>query len=134
MTTRRFPAVHVMHCIAVKFLPVFHRMFAACGETSAVAVSIVETMIDMSIEMVGSVIPGACADEDTAGEPFWAVVAVGSAVIGRNLVVAVRANGRFSDADCNLCRSLRGRSQQETCRNRHKAEIFNCFHIFAFHA
>jgi hypothetical protein len=67
-----------------------------------VALAIVEVMIDMPIEMVCPVIPGADSDENSAGEPFGAVVAVWGAIIRRNLIIPVRANWGLSDGDCNL--------------------------------
>jgi len=67
-----------------------------------VALAIVELMIDMPVEMLRPVIPGPGANEDAAGEPFGAIIAVRSAIVRRNLIIPVRANWRFSDADRNL--------------------------------
>jgi len=81
-------------------------MIAAVGRVSAVvAIAGIEAAIDAAVEAGAAVIPAACADEDAAIEPFGAVVAVGSAVVGAESVVSVGADGSAStdaDADRNL--------------------------------
>lgn len=98
-------AAWVMHRLAVKFGTVFRRTLAAPWHRPAVAFAKVKTMIDMPIEVVGSVKPGSSPDEYTARKPLRAIVAIGSAVIRGNLVISVGTNGWFPDAD----RNLRGR-------------------------
>ncbi len=58
--------VYVVHCLAVKLHAVIRWTLAALRHRSAVALAIVETMIDVSVEMVRTVIPGTCSDENTA--------------------------------------------------------------------
>ena len=97
-------AVGIMHCLAVKFSAMFSRPLAARRHGSVITLAIVELMIDVSVEVVGTVEPRSRTDEYPAREPFRAVVAIGSAVVRWNLVIAVRACRRFSDAH----RDLRG--------------------------
>ena len=53
----------------------------------------VVVVIYMAVEMFGAVEPRACTNEDAAGEPLGAVVAIGSAAIGGVVVVTVWAHG-----------------------------------------
>ena len=59
-------AVCVMHCLAVKFCTVFRRMLAARGKRPVVTLAVIETVIDVSVEMFRSVEPGSRADKYTA--------------------------------------------------------------------
>ncbi len=59
-------AMYVMHCLAVKLCAVFRCNLAACRQRPVVALAIVETMIDVSVEMIRSVVPRARPDEETA--------------------------------------------------------------------
>ena len=73
---------------------------SAGGHGAVVAVVRVVAVIYVAIEATRTVEPGAGADEETAGEPVGAVVAVGSAVIGGVVEIPVRADrGWPSDAD-----------------------------------
>ena len=64
MSARSLMSMNVMHCIAVKVLPVFRRSRIARGEASAIAFPIVKAVIDVSVKVVRPVKPGACSDED----------------------------------------------------------------------
>jgi hypothetical protein len=55
-----------MHGLAVKLRSVFCRLLAACGKAPTVALAIVKSMIDVSIEMVPAMIPGSRTYEDAA--------------------------------------------------------------------
>jgi hypothetical protein len=57
MTTR------VMHCLAVKLCAVFRWTFAPRRRRPAVTLAKVETMIDVSVEMIRPVIPGSRTNE-----------------------------------------------------------------------
>jgi hypothetical protein len=59
-------ATRVMHCLTVKFCTVFRRTLAARGKSPMVALAVIETVIDVSIEMFRSVEPGSRADKYTA--------------------------------------------------------------------
>ena len=120
VSTGGFVPTHIMHCLTVKLSAVFGGSSAACRVTAVVALAIVELMIDVAVEMIRPVIPGASADEDTASsEPLGPIIAIGSAVIRRSLVIPVGANGCYSDADCNLCMSFIGGNKQNTGSDRH---------------
>jgi hypothetical protein len=80
----------------VKLRSTFRPLIAARGKRSAIPLAIVKTMIDVPIKMLWTVIPRARADEDPALEPFRPVIAVGRAIVGRCLVISVRANRRAS--------------------------------------
>jgi len=97
--------VDVMHGAAMEFCPVFRRMLSARGHRTVVPLAIVEMVVYVSIEMLLPVKPWPRADENASGKPLGPIITVWSAVIRRSLIVAVRANRRFSDADCHLLRS-----------------------------
>jgi len=61
-----FMAVHIMHCLAMKFCTVFCWMLAACRERTVVTLTIVEVVIDMSVEVIRPVVPGSRPNEDAA--------------------------------------------------------------------
>ncbi len=84
-------------------MEVVEGLFIALRERSVVSVTGVIAVIDMTVEAARTVEPGACADEDSACEPIRAVIAVRGAVVRREIVVAVRAYGRGTDADVDLC-------------------------------
>ena len=58
--------VYVVHCLAVKLCAVFCWALAARWHWPVVAFAKVETMIDVSVEMIRPVIPRPCPDENTA--------------------------------------------------------------------
>ena len=88
-------AVFVAHFAAVKVfgvaVPAGAGCFAAVGICAMVSVIGMEAGVDVAVEVVMAVVPGAGADEDAAGEPLGAVVAVGRAVVRRGQ----RLPGRF---------------------------------------
>src|SRR3984957_19129529 len=92
-------------------------LFAALRHWSAVAVMRVVAVVDMAVEVVVAAVPVAGADEDSAVKPVGPVVAVGRAVIGSVVVVAVGADRLHSEADVNLgWRCARG-AEQSGCKN-----------------
>jgi len=104
----------IVHGIAVKFRAMFRGTSAARGERATVALAVIQTMIDGAVEMGRTVIPRACADEDSAGEPFRSVISVRRAVVGRRFVVSVGANGRASHGDAEVRRPAGGCEQDQT--------------------
>jgi hypothetical protein len=98
----RLMAVGIMHRLAVKFCAMFRRLLAARRHGTVITLAIVETMIDVSVEMVRTVEPRSRTDEYATAEPFRTVITIGSAVVRRSLVIAVRARRRFSDIDRHL--------------------------------
>ncbi len=61
-----------------------------------------ETIVHMAAEVGRAVKPWAGADEDSAHKPFWAVIAVGSAGIWRDVIVTVGTNRSDSNVDGDL--------------------------------
>ena len=92
-------STRIMHGLPAKLFMVFHRMLSARREWPVVSMAIVEVMIDVSIEMFRPVEPGTRPNEHTAREPFRAVVAIWSTVVGRLLVVPIGTNRRRSNFD-----------------------------------
>ena len=71
-------------------------MFVARGDVTVIAVVRIEVIIDVALEVGGPVKPGSGTDEDTPREPFGTIVAVGSALIGSVIVVAIGADRSYS--------------------------------------
>jgi hypothetical protein len=98
-------AVAVAHFVAFEVFDVVDGVdgvLAAGGMRAVVSMIRMEAIVDVAVEAFGSVKPGADADEDAAGEPLRAVVAVGSAVVGWDVVVAVGTVGSGADFDGDL--------------------------------
>lgn len=91
-------AMGIMHCLAVKFRAMFSRMFSPSRETAVVSLAVVECVIDVPIEMIGTMVPGPGPDEYPAIKPFRSIITIRSAVVRRSFIVAVRAYGRRPDA------------------------------------
>jgi len=72
---------------------------------AVIAVLRMEMVIYVAVEACRAVKPRASADEDATGKPLGAVVAVGGAIVGRDVIVTVRTFRR--DADVDLYLSLR---------------------------
>jgi hypothetical protein len=58
-------AMYIMHCLAVKLCTVFRWAFTARRHRPVVALAIVETMIDVSVEVIRPAVPRSRADEET---------------------------------------------------------------------
>ena len=89
-------AVEVVGFIAVKAV---EGLLAAPGEGAVVAVMGVVAVVHVAEEAGTAVVPGTRSDEETAVEPVRSVVAVGSAVVGGVIEVAVGADGGGTEAD-----------------------------------
>ena len=74
---------------------------------ASVTVMWIVAVIDVAIEAVRAVEPGASSNEYSAGKPVRPIVAVGSAGIGCVVEVAIRAYRRDADADGDLSMSRR---------------------------
>jgi hypothetical protein len=130
VSARRFVTVDVMHGAAMKFGSVLRRVLSARGHRTVVPLAIVEVVVYVSIEMLRPVKPWSRADENTSGKPLGPIITVWSAVIRRSFIIAVRTNGRFADADCDLLRSgITGCSKK--CAGRyqenHQSEYVHLF-------
>jgi hypothetical protein len=91
---------------------------AAVWPWSGVAVFRMETVIYVAVEALGTMKPGARAKEDATGKPLRAVVAVGGAVVRRDVIVAVRADRRDSDIDLYLSMCFGSGQREADCSNR----------------
>ena len=115
-------AAWIVHRLPVKLSTVIPWPFTAGRHRAVVTLAIVKLMIDMAVEMIRAVVPGAGADEDTATEPLGPIIAIRSAIVRRSLVIPVWANRCYSDVDCNLCIRFISGSEQKTCGNCHQGE------------
>jgi hypothetical protein len=111
-------AVAIAYFIAFEVFDVVDRLggvLATGGTWAAVSVVGMEMIIDVAVKTLGAVKPGAYADEDASGEPLGAVVAVGSAVVGRDVVVAVGTDGCGPDFDSDLGLGLGSANGETEC-------------------
>ena len=97
-------AVSITHFIGFEVLdliqmPVRIGSFTASWLGAAIAVLGMEAIVYMAAETFRTMEPRARANEDAAGKPLRAVVAVGSALIGRDIIIAIGTYRRDSDLD-----------------------------------
>jgi hypothetical protein len=81
---------------------VVERRLSSSGDWSNVTVMRIVAVVDVAIEAASAVKPRASADEQTAGEPIGAVVAIRSAVIRSIVEVPIGAHRRHSNVDGDL--------------------------------
>lgn len=125
-----FVPVRIVHCRSVKFAALIYRMFATCRHGSVVAVAIVQSVIDMTVEVPRPVEPGAGPNEHTTREPFRTVVPIRRAVVRRNFVVTVGANRWCANFYRNLSWRTRTRSEEQAHNNGqhcYKLQSSHCF-------
>jgi hypothetical protein len=79
---------------------------------AVIAVLRMETVIYVAMEVGWAVKPWARPNEDTSYKPFRAIVSIGGAVVGRDIVVPVGTHRRNSDLDAYLSLYC-GSSQRE---------------------
>jgi hypothetical protein len=96
-----FVAAAVSGFVAVE---VVEHFLAMLRERSSVSVMRVVAVVDVTEEAMGAMEPGTGSDEDPVGKPVRTVIAIGGAIVGRVVEVAIRAYGGPSnvDADGNL--------------------------------
>jgi len=100
-------------------LEVVETLRAALGEWAVVTVARVKAVVDVAVEAVRSVEPRTSTKEDAANKPVGAVVAIGGAIVGSVVEVAVGAYRWHSnvDADGNLGRPQRRTAEQGNCKS-----------------
>ena len=116
-------SARIMHRLAVKVRAVFCGSRAPSRHWPVIALAVIEMMIDVSVEMLRSVVPRPSADKYTAGEPLRSIVAVWSAVVRRNFVVSVRTHRCFSNTDCDLRGRLIDRNNEKAPDCDHKDDV-----------
>ena len=117
------PITHLVSVEVIKGLVSMLRMWAT------VAVMWIETVINVAVEVVGAVEPGADSDKHAAVEPLRPVVPVWRAAVWFEIVVAIRANRFCSDIDRNL-RRCRARNAQQSRNQGSKGKKFTIAHEF----
>jgi hypothetical protein len=112
-TLMELVAVFVVHLLAVELPPLGSGMLAAPRRRTMVSMTIVEGVIDMTVETVGTMKPGTGADKYSTRKPFGAIVPVWSASVWGIFVIAVRADRRSANLNRNLgvC-SIAGKAKQ----------------------
>lgn len=110
-------AVAIVYVAGVEAMEVIRRFMITTvgGKTTVIAVAGIIGVVHIAVEVGRAVEPATSTDEDAAIEPLWAVVAVGGAVIGRVVVVAVWADRWAADvyAEGNLGLCCRCRGEKE---------------------
>jgi hypothetical protein len=99
----------ITHFVSVEMV---ERLVSAFRMWTGVALMKIETVINVTMEVVRTVEPRAGSDEYATTEPLGPVVSVRSAVLWRVVVVAIRARRFGADVD----RYLRG------CRTRNAGQ------------
>jgi hypothetical protein len=77
-------------------------LVASVRPRAAIAVVWMEMVIDVTAKTFRAMKPRASANEDATDKPLRAVIAVGSAVVRRDIIIAVGADGRDSNVDLHL--------------------------------
>jgi hypothetical protein len=80
---------------------------ATVWHRAVIAMLRVETVVYVAVKFSGPMKPRASTNEDAARKPLRTVVAIRSAIVWGNVVIAVGANGRDSDANVHLSLCLR---------------------------
>ena len=101
-----FVAAEVLHMPSLIMMRV--EMLAVRWIFAMPAVVVIVVVIDVSPEMRRTVVPGARADKDAAGEPLGPIVAIRRALVGRIVEIAIGAFGRRPNLYRDLCVRLLG--------------------------
>ena len=131
-------AASVAHFVAFEVLNSVDgmgRTFASGRQRSAVSVFGMEPVVDVAAEVFVPMEPGTGADEDASGKPLRSVIAIGSAIVGRDVIVAVGTLGRGSDFDADAYLSLGmrgGHGDNSHCEYSGQCKMFESHELFAF--
>ena len=100
-------------------------LFAALGHRSSVTAPGIIAAIDVAVESVPAMEPGAGSKKDSAIKPIGPVVAVGSAIVRGIVEVAIRANRGWSNvhAEGYLCRCPGCAAKKRKCESRESKEF-----------
>jgi hypothetical protein len=108
-------------------MEVIEGLVSTSRKRTTVAVMWIEVVINVAVEVVGTVEPGSGSDEDSSAEPLWPVVSVWSAAVRGIVEVTIWANRRCSDIDGNLSRR-RARDVQQNANQGWKSKEFPMTH------
>lgn len=112
----------ITHFIAFEMLNLIEMLigigfFATSWLGAVIAVFGMEMVIYVAVEACRAVKPRAGANEEATGKPLRAVVAIGSAVVGRDVIVAVGTFGRDADVDLYLSLCFGSGDREADCSN-----------------
>jgi len=119
-------AAPITHLVSVEMI---EGLVSTLRMWTLVAVMWIETIINVAVEIVGAVEPGAGSDEHATVEPFGPVVPVWRTGVWGGIVVAIRAIWFCSDIDRDL-RRCRSRNAQQSCNQDGKGKKFPIAHEF----
>jgi hypothetical protein len=112
-------------------LEVVERLRPTPGQRSTVTVMRIKAVVDVAVETVRTVKPGACSKKYPANKPIRSVIAVGRAVIWGIVEVAIGADRRHSNVDRNL-RWRRGCAAQQSSRESRESKGSPVGHDFSY--
>lgn len=122
MAVASLVAVEILNAAAIPVL--MTPMLSAIRITATVSVVTIEAIVDVSPEVLVTVIPRTGADEHPTREPFRPIVAVRRAFIRWVIEIAVRADGRRADLNSDLRICLRSRNREaEGSYSEYKNEL-----------
>jgi hypothetical protein len=101
---------------------------------AVIAVFWMEVVIYVAVEALWAVKPGSHTDEDATRKPLRAVVAVGGAVVGRDVIVAIGTLRRNPDFDGYLSLGLGSGYRETDCRNGSERKQFKSVHFRSVHS
>jgi len=102
---------------------------ATLRQGSVITLMWIPAVIDVAIEAMRTMEPGAGPQEDSAGEPIRPIVAVRSAVVGRVVEVSVGAYRCGSDVDGNLSGCYRHSAYQRSGESGENKRLPSAYHF-----
>jgi hypothetical protein len=117
-------AAAVAHFVPAEVIEGFVSTF---WEWTMVPMMRIEAIVNVAIELVWPVKPGTGSEEHAAVEPLGSVVPVWGAVVGGDIVVAVRTSRLWSDIDGDLGGAW---DAQHSAHQDKKCKEFRIMHKF----
>jgi len=129
MPVATYVAASITHFIASEVgnrtgTPCWLRPVATVRHRAPIATLNIVVVIYMTAKLGMAMKPRASTNEDTAGKPFGAVIAVGSAGVRSVVIVAVGAYGSRSDTNDNLSFHFRSGRRQTSSSNSGQGKTF----------
>jgi len=119
-------AASITHLVSVK---VIKGLVTTVGMWTNVAVTWIEAVIDVAVEVARVVEPRSGSDEHATAEPLGPVLPVWRAVVWGHVVIAIRANRFCSDIDRDLS-GCGARNAQHSGNQGRKGKEFPMTHVF----